>query len=108
MTDVSSSLLARPATPGFHGTPVPPEEQVTGARPYDTAGLVGVGLTVAAFIVLFAQPAMKLVRDWWNDPDAGHGLLLFPVAIWLAWRSGRQSRRLHGLDRLVLASSARG
>lgn len=27
-----------------------------------------------------------LVRDWWNDPEAGHGLLLAPIAFWLAWR----------------------
>jgi exosortase len=29
-----------------------------------------------------------LVRDWWTLPEAGHGLLLAPVAIWLAWKSG--------------------
>lgn len=27
--------------------------------------------------------------DWWNVPEAGHGLLLAPVALWLAWNSGR-------------------
>lgn len=42
-----------------------------------------------AFVFLFAQPARLLVLDWWNDPEAGHGLLLAPLAIWLAWRSGR-------------------
>lgn len=26
------------------------------------------------------------MRDWWTDPEAGHGLLLAPVALWLAWR----------------------
>ena len=41
-----------------------------------------------AFIIAFGQPMATLVRDWWSDPDAGHGLLLFPVAIWLAWRRG--------------------
>jgi exosortase len=43
---------------------------------------------LAAFAVLFAPTAASLVQQWWNDPDAGHGLLLVPVAIWLAWRSG--------------------
>lgn len=41
-----------------------------------------------AFVVLFTTPFRSLVSQWWTDPDAGHGLLLFPVAIWLAWREG--------------------
>ncbi|MES2304370.1 MAG: exosortase [Gemmatimonadota bacterium] len=45
-------------------------------------------LTALAFVVLFQDPARSLARDWWNDPDAGHGLLLFPVSLWLAWRAG--------------------
>lgn len=42
-----------------------------------------------AFLLLFAQPVVTLASDWWNDPDAGHGLLLFPIALWLAWKRGR-------------------
>jgi exosortase len=49
-----------------------------------------------AFIVLFLHPMTLLARDWWNDPDAGHGLLLFPIAIWLAWRSGLRAERTPG------------
>lgn len=45
-------------------------------------------LAAAAFVVLFASPARGLARDWWVDPDAGHGLLLTPVALWLAWKAG--------------------
>jgi exosortase len=45
-------------------------------------------LAGAAFVVLFITPFLNLVSEWWTDPDAGHGLLLFPVAIWLAWREG--------------------
>ncbi|HEU5218913.1 MAG TPA: exosortase/archaeosortase family protein, partial [Gemmatimonadales bacterium] len=41
--------------------------------------------------VLFGEPARLLVRDWWNDPEAGHGLLLGPVAVWLTWKAGRRS-----------------
>jgi exosortase len=40
------------------------------------------------FALLFAQPFLSLLQDWWTVPEAGHGLLLAPVAIWLAWRSG--------------------
>ena len=50
-------------------------------------------LAAIAFAILFSQPAVLLVRDWWNDPDAGHGLLLAPLAIWLAWRSGLVAAR---------------
>jgi exosortase len=45
-------------------------------------------LAALAFALLFAQPIYLLVRDWWTLPEAGHGLLLAPVAVWLAWKSG--------------------
>ena len=41
-----------------------------------------------AFLFLFWQPMATLAHDWWSDPDAGQGLLLFPVALYLAWRRG--------------------
>jgi exosortase len=43
-------------------------------------------LTALAFAVVFSQPFLTLVRDWWTQPEAGHGLLLGPAAVWLAWR----------------------
>lgn len=45
-------------------------------------------ITAGLFAYLFARPASLLVRDWWNNPEAGHGLLLAPLAIWFAWKSG--------------------
>jgi exosortase len=45
-------------------------------------------LTAVLFAWLFAAPMTSLVRDWWSNPDAGHGLLLAPLALWLAWRGG--------------------
>lgn len=48
-------------------------------------------LAGVAFAVLFAEPMYLLIRDWWNDPEAGHGLLLGPVSIWLVWRAGIRS-----------------
>lgn len=50
----------------------------------DAAALI----TAAAFLVLYWQPLRLLGLDWWTDPDAGHGLLLGPLALWLAWRAG--------------------
>ena len=43
-----------------------------------------------SFAWLFARPAAALAADWWNDPEAGHGLLLFPVACWLAASAGME------------------
>lgn len=48
------------------------------------AAWVAVGL----LSVLFAQPALLLLKQWWSDPDAGAGLLLAPAAVWLMWREG--------------------
>jgi exosortase len=45
-------------------------------------------LTAVMFVILFAQPFIGLASDWWNSPEAGHGLLLAPVSIWLAWKAG--------------------
>jgi exosortase len=41
-----------------------------------------------AFLLLFWEPLRTLLRDWWSDPDAGHGLLLGPLAVYLAWKRG--------------------
>jgi exosortase len=51
----------------------------------DAAPIIGAAV---AFGVLFWQPIVTLGRDWWSDPEAGHGLLLGPLAIFLAWRKG--------------------
>jgi exosortase len=50
--------------------------------------LAPAALAAVCAVVLFARPAVLLGRDWWNDPEAGHGLLLAPLAVWLAWRRG--------------------
>lgn len=50
--------------------------------------LLPLTLTVVAFALLFSQPIFTLLRDWWTLPEAGHGLLLGPVAIWMAYKTG--------------------
>jgi exosortase len=52
------------------------------------ARLLPAVLVAGGFFALFMQPLILLVRDWWTLPEAGHGLLLAPVALWLAWKSG--------------------
>ena len=57
-------------------------------------------------MVLFAEPLVTLGRDWWSVPEAQHGLLLFPVAVYLSWRAGLASaapRPVVGLALLALA-----
>ena len=65
------------------------------------------GATALTFVALFAQPMANTASAWWNDPDAGHGLLLVPLAFWLAWRSGlapkRSAQPALGLSVIVLA-----
>jgi len=50
--------------------------------------LVPVVVAGLAFLILFLTPIRTLLRDWWNDPEAAHGLLLGPLALWLAWKQG--------------------
>lgn len=72
--------------------------------PRDVAPLL---IAAIAFLILFANPLRLLAVDWWTDPDAGHGLLLAPLALWLAWRAGivaeRQPQRM--LGSILLAGS---
>jgi exosortase len=44
--------------------------------------------TVALFLACFAPVMAGLLRAWLSLPEAAHGILIAPVAIWLAWRSG--------------------
>lgn len=64
-------------------------------------------LTAVAFLALFAEPLRLLVQDWWELPEAGHGLLLAPAAGWLAWRSGIRAgaapNRILGIAILIAA-----
>lgn len=83
MTSLSTDVSA-PAGMTSAATPTPARLPLRIARDqYGPALLVG-----AAFAALFAKPVTLLVQDWWNNPDAGHGLLLAPLALYLAWRSG--------------------
>jgi exosortase len=64
-------------------------------------------VTALLFVGLFGSVFVDLAKDWWQLPEAGHGLLLAPVAVWLAWKSGvradAKSNRILGLTAIVLA-----
>ena len=63
--------------------------------------------TAAAFGVLFWHSASTLALDWWRLPEAGHGLLLGPLALYLMWRSGliEQSRPQPVLGAVLLTGA---
>lgn len=56
--------------------------------PRDAISAGAIALTLASFVALFAEPIGGMARAWWSDPEAGHGLLLAPLACWLAYRQG--------------------
>lgn len=60
--------------------------------PSPTNAWIPVALGAAGFVFLFWTPFRLLLSDWWSDPEAGHGLLLAPLAVWLAWRAGLVER----------------
>jgi exosortase len=70
----------------FGGRVTPNHDQPILLRAHETAPLA---LTVAAFAVLSYYPLTTLVRDWWQSSEAGHGFFLTPIALWLAWKAGR-------------------
>ena len=72
---------------------------------------IWLGATLVVFVILFAKPMRLLADAWWNDPNSGHGLLLAPIAVWLALRSGvaenAKAQHAWGAAVLVLAVIAR-
>jgi exosortase len=75
--------------------------------PWPAARTGPVLLAAVAFVALFAGTIRALSSQMWNDPDAGHGLLLVPVALWLAWQAGihREARPNVRLGSLVLGGA---
>lgn len=59
------------------------------------------------FCLLFWAPARNTALAWWTEPDAGHGLLLAPLAVYLAWKRGLladpRGQRILGAAMLVAA-----
>jgi exosortase len=45
-------------------------------------------VTAGLFLACFAPVIAGLIKAWLTLPDAAHGILIAPVAVWLAWRAG--------------------
>ena len=92
---------------------IPPGQALLTAIPLprvselDRRDLAPAALAAIAFLVLFWSPITTLLRDWWSDPEAGHGLLLGPLAVILAYRRGiSPSARPQHVAGLVLLTGA--
>ncbi len=70
------------------GTPTTRSLASVIAPPRSLTAWLPVGLAAAAFLALFLSPARSLAHDWLHDDESSYGLLLFPVALWLAWKEG--------------------
>jgi exosortase len=100
-----------PATPTYVAPGSAPagvrSSAFAGVRGVSAGALVPLAVTAGLFAILFAKPFTLLIKDWWTSPEAGHGLLLAPVAIWLAWRTGiapdAKPNRALGVTLLVIA-----
>jgi exosortase len=44
-----------------------------------------VAFLVALITVLYGQVLADLARDWWTEPSLSHGLLIPPLALYIAW-----------------------
>ncbi|HEY3933851.1 MAG TPA: exosortase [Gemmatimonadales bacterium] len=73
--------------PAADAAPVRPISELS-VRRWPLATWLPICAGAVAFVLLFASPSATLVHDWLHDDDANYGLLLFPVALWLAWRGG--------------------
>ena len=79
----SHSVTAPTAT-----TRPPYRSGIVSVRAMPTDSRIALVLTGVAFVLLFAKPMRLLATAWWTDPNSGHGLLLAPLALWLAYKAG--------------------
>jgi hypothetical protein len=52
-------------------------------------GTVAWLLVVGLILTLYSRVFAELARDWWTDPNASHGLLVPPLAAYIAWKRRR-------------------
>lgn len=55
------------------------------ATPWPPA-MVGGAFVLVALLALFAPTVASLGRLWWSSDAYGHGLLVFPLSLYLVWR----------------------
>ncbi len=43
------------------------------------------GLVAGLIVALYFRILPEMAKDWWDDPGASHGILIPPVALYIAW-----------------------
>jgi len=43
-------------------------------------------ILIGLILTLYSHVLVELADDWWNDPNASHGLLVPPLAAYIAWK----------------------
>jgi exosortase len=91
--------------------PTPPVTAATAFSLPKGNAAIAAGVTAVLFGILFARPVQSLAEVWWTDPNNGHGLLLAPLSLWLAWKAGKAPKAApqigFGLVMLFMAIVAR-
>ena len=66
---------------------IAPTEAAAGTREERSpATVLGVSLVAILLVVLYGSIVVGLANDWWNEPNASHGLLVPPLAAYIAWK----------------------
>src|SRR5215212_3351117 len=50
-----------------------------------------VGIVTALIGILYGAVLADMARDWWNEPALSQGMLLPPLAVYIAWISRRET-----------------
>src|SRR5262249_60201697 len=46
-------------------------------------------ILIATLLLIYRRTAVDLADDWWNMPEASQGLLVPPLATYVAWKRRR-------------------
>src|SRR5215475_14534342 len=53
--------------------------------------LLKVAVTTVFVLILFGAVLADMARDWWNEPSLSQGMLLPPLALYIAWLHRRKT-----------------
>src|SRR5512140_1748145 len=57
-------------------------------QPQKSLSVLAIGALVVA---LYGSTLLDMANDWWTDPALSQGLLIPPLAVWIAWMRRAQT-----------------
>jgi len=51
-----------------------------------------IAVVIVLAMILYADVLIGLAKDWWNEPSLSHGMLIPPLAIYIAWLQRARTR----------------